>query len=473
MSKKVYAVRQGRTPGLFFSWKDCQASVAGYSGAEYKSFSSEEEARAYLNGCDKPSLAKLELSRDPQGIVAYVDGSYDNKTERYAYGCVIIEPDGKEILNFDSANDPEGIISQNVAGELQGALFATNWALERGYLRIDIYHDLEGTSKWATGEWKARTPVTKDYVSQMKKLQEQITVTFHKVQGHSNDHYNDLADSLARRALKSGKERSIKKTEYCVRAEGISYDELSTIIEIMMEDNEKLIKTEEEMPHFKRVELRERKDKVTIHHYSNKSNLMIQGKSNKLLSTIITYLNELSDLGDTTDIYRNSFNVTVDKQLVEEQCKTYLPYGYSRLPEKMSRVLRQAVLHLSLSGDFFDSAFLAFPALRVLEGHLKNILYEQGIVTDVSSIQHNGFYMFKKVEGVKYELDPELSPDISSHIVEYMNRCYSFYRNNRHTVFHWDDPTTLDTTRIVESAHDAHAIITRTLTLIDEYYKIA
>ena len=48
MAKKVYAVRKGRTTGLFMSWDDCKAQVDGFAGAEYKSFADPAEAMAYL-----------------------------------------------------------------------------------------------------------------------------------------------------------------------------------------------------------------------------------------------------------------------------------------------------------------------------------------------------------------------------------------------------------------------------------------
>jgi len=45
---KVYAVKQGRTTGLFFSWAECSASILGFSDARYKSFKSVKEAQDYL-----------------------------------------------------------------------------------------------------------------------------------------------------------------------------------------------------------------------------------------------------------------------------------------------------------------------------------------------------------------------------------------------------------------------------------------
>ncbi|QDZ77515.1 RNase H1/viroplasmin domain-containing protein, partial [Bacillus cereus] len=45
MKKKVYAVRKGRETGIFYSWKECETHVKGYSGAQYRSFPSKKEAQ--------------------------------------------------------------------------------------------------------------------------------------------------------------------------------------------------------------------------------------------------------------------------------------------------------------------------------------------------------------------------------------------------------------------------------------------
>ena len=47
-SGKVYAVRVGKTPGIYYTWAECEAQVKGYPGAAYKSFSNEAEAKDWL-----------------------------------------------------------------------------------------------------------------------------------------------------------------------------------------------------------------------------------------------------------------------------------------------------------------------------------------------------------------------------------------------------------------------------------------
>lgn len=46
--KKYYAVRKGRTIGVFDNWAECEESVLGFSGSEYKGFKTKEGAQHYL-----------------------------------------------------------------------------------------------------------------------------------------------------------------------------------------------------------------------------------------------------------------------------------------------------------------------------------------------------------------------------------------------------------------------------------------
>jgi hypothetical protein len=43
-----YAVRKGRTCGIFNSWTECSAQVTGYSGSEFKGFNNLLAAQNYL-----------------------------------------------------------------------------------------------------------------------------------------------------------------------------------------------------------------------------------------------------------------------------------------------------------------------------------------------------------------------------------------------------------------------------------------
>ena len=257
MAKKFYAVQKGKVPGVYRTWEECKAQVHGYSGAVYKSFSTEEEAMRYVAGQramkssvdlmvgsaggDSRSLDMMQESAGGDGrsldimqenaggdaspldllegsiggngsherqkmagrentLVAYVDGSYYSATGEFSYGVVILQ-NGSEYCFNEKLSDPELAAMHNVAGEIKGAEAAMCYAVEHGYSQITIYHDYEGIARWCTGDWKANKSGTQAYKAYYDSISDRIQVRFEKVKGHSGDKYNDMADRLAKQAL--------------------------------------------------------------------------------------------------------------------------------------------------------------------------------------------------------------------------------------------------------------------------------
>lgn len=69
---KFYVVWKGKQPGIYDSWKACKKTIAGYAGAEYKSFESFDMAKKAYNGSytdfkgkkkTGSSLSKEELAK--------------------------------------------------------------------------------------------------------------------------------------------------------------------------------------------------------------------------------------------------------------------------------------------------------------------------------------------------------------------------------------------------------------------------
>lgn len=197
MASKFYAVKKGRKPGIYLTWPDAQKQVAGFSGAQFKSFATEQEASEYINPPAKPTV---DWSAEDT-IEAYVDGSFDRLGGRYAYGVVIVK-NGEVVEMFNHAdNDERYVESFQIAGEVFGALAAIRWAIEKGYTAINIRYDYMGIEQWATGMWKTNKPVSQDYVAQFKEIEPKITVHFQKEKAHTGVTYNEMADQLAKQAL--------------------------------------------------------------------------------------------------------------------------------------------------------------------------------------------------------------------------------------------------------------------------------
>lgn len=225
--KKVYAVKKGKVTGLFDTWEKCRAAVHGYPGAEYKSFSTEEEAEIYLGYAAERMSPDSDMSAKnaghekteehppgEDGLAAYVDGSFDSSVGRYAFGCILLVPDGREIRISGSGDNPESLAIRNVAGEMLGAMHAVKWAAGNGFDALKIYYDYEGIEKWARGLWKAKNPLTQKYAQyMMKNNRTRVRVSFQKVAAHTGDFYNEEADKLARSALTETENGTVRMEE--------------------------------------------------------------------------------------------------------------------------------------------------------------------------------------------------------------------------------------------------------------------
>lgn len=216
--KKFYAVREGLQTGIYESWQECQAVIDGYSNAEYKSFSTREEAERYMDGIDvdkeaemtrpepagcKPELVleEGEMPVSSSKVIAYVDGSYEDKLKKYSFGCIIITPSGEVIKESGNGNNPASLAIRNVAGEMLGAMYAVKWAMINGYKEIELRYDYAGIEKWVQGEWRAKNELVQKYAAAMNEWKKNIHISFLKIAAHSNNKYNDMADELAKSAL--------------------------------------------------------------------------------------------------------------------------------------------------------------------------------------------------------------------------------------------------------------------------------
>lgn len=196
MAKKYYAVRVGKTPGIYLTWDDCKAMVEGVPGAKYKSFGSIAEAEAFLNG---GAVQTPEVQGESENY-AFVDGSYNVVTGVYGYGGFLIVNGVKHILQ-GSGDEAEMASMRNVAGEILGSMAAVEKAMELGLKEVVIYYDYMGIEMWATGGWKRNKTGTIAYYEFMQQVKNQISITFKKVKGHSGVEGNEEADRLAKEAV--------------------------------------------------------------------------------------------------------------------------------------------------------------------------------------------------------------------------------------------------------------------------------
>lgn len=226
-SKKYYAVRKGKKPGIYNNWELCKKQIQGFSGAEYKGFSSYAEAEAFMNLDQSPnSLNKTDIMKtnkiDNNGIDVYVDGSYSEDLGVFSYACVFLDND--ETILSGVGSEKTVLSMRNVAGELLASMEAIKWAVSSKYTHINIFYDYEGIEKWATGVWSANKEGTKQYVEFIEEYRNAISITFSKVRAHTGNKYNELADKIAKEAI-------LKHTESRFQKNSIQVEDTNDILE--------------------------------------------------------------------------------------------------------------------------------------------------------------------------------------------------------------------------------------------------
>ena len=102
MAKKYYAVKVGKTTGIYETWEECKANVDGFPGALYKSFKSLTDAYDYMGytgtQLDIFSFANDNSNNSNISDISHSDSSVDaSKTDTTDNA---FEPDGPSITHI-------------------------------------------------------------------------------------------------------------------------------------------------------------------------------------------------------------------------------------------------------------------------------------------------------------------------------------------------------------------------------------
>lgn len=197
---KYYAVKNGLNPGIYLDWEACKKQINGFSNAIYKKFNTLEEAEFFMESNMTKSKTESFTEDNMPSNYAFIDGSFNQKTNTYGYGGFLVSKGNKHILK-GSGNDEEMASMRNVAGEIMGAIASIKKALELGIDNLVIYYDYEGIKSWAEGIWKTNKNYTKEYSKFIESVRDKISIKFIHVKAHMGIEGNEEADSLAKQSV--------------------------------------------------------------------------------------------------------------------------------------------------------------------------------------------------------------------------------------------------------------------------------
>lgn len=154
-NRRFYVVWEGREPGVYDSWEECEAQVNGYPGAKYKSFSSQADAVAAFRGDGRKELEIFKAigsyRRDIVNYAAFpeirldaiaVDGACAKNPGPMEYRGVAVAT-GEEIFHIGPLEGGTNNIGEYLALIHAAALFA-----KRGDHSTPIYSDSRTALAW-------------------------------------------------------------------------------------------------------------------------------------------------------------------------------------------------------------------------------------------------------------------------------------------------------------------------------------
>lgn len=218
MAGKIYAIKEGNDPLtkkkvqniMVNSWDECLKYVKGIKGSKYKSFKTKKEAEEYFS--KKTSLKKSDNSYPKDCLHIYVDGSYNVNSNKYSYGLVAVLQDTIVYIEGNSFECDGKNSNRQISGELKAAIRAVQYSLDNNYEKVVIFHDYMGICNHATGEWERKEESSKDYYKKMQSFMKQgIEIIFVKVDSHTGDFYNELADEVCKMNLNIDSDKVVAK----------------------------------------------------------------------------------------------------------------------------------------------------------------------------------------------------------------------------------------------------------------------
>ena len=132
--KNYYAVKNGRKPGIYNTWADCQQEIIGFSGAVYKGFETLEEAQEYMKNAGangKRVIPKKVVEEKSTSTGVFSDAELDGMID-----SLILDSDQKKDKKKGSGSveekDQGSFLEANETnGEQKADLEASGMAVDR------------------------------------------------------------------------------------------------------------------------------------------------------------------------------------------------------------------------------------------------------------------------------------------------------------------------------------------------------
>ena len=214
-------------------------------------------------------------------------------------------------------------------------------------------------------------------------------------------------------------------------------------------------------------------NEVTITHFSSTRGhtIMIQGKPKMFFAICVAEVAELISAEQNIAALNEFYGTKTTLEEIEKEFDEMFVNSKPYLSSKLKKCICQALQNRYDLEEKFDPTYLAAPAERAIEGHIRVVLggFLHGHKINVFEVTQRDEYN----KPIKYELQKAHWDYLKNnqHKIESIGRAYTYMALVRNKLQHWDNPNELgaDTTKILAS-NEVDNTIMNALKLIEEYY---
>ena len=259
-----------------------------------------------------------------------------------------------------------------------------------------------------------------------------------------------------------------KRKNFSLSFRNVSPDNFSLLMDFLINElNSKILEDDKsETRRLLRIK-GQFEDEVSISYYNNET-VLVQGKPLNLYTEIKLFFYEILSFEQVVQTEAAIYEIDIKTADVRNELESYLPSAFSFIDDRIIKIITPSLSLMKLEIELEDYTSFVFPALRGLEGYIRQLLRMKGREDGVKKANKIGSLFVEDVNKISCLQDfakLDIQCDDTCHALE---RAYNFWKSKRHAYFHTDGHVQM--TPIIWKKADAEAILNDTLVLIEDTY---
>jgi len=241
--------------------------------------------------------------------------------------------------------------------------------------------------------------------------------------------------------------------------------DFTTLLDFLKTECDAEVAEPTKLPHGNQYKVKGKQGDTLSFNFYNNGALQIQGKPRLLHNQTVEILSELLPFKEVIQEQLKFYETNISAGEILSELDNRLPVATSQLADKLKAIISPSLALRKIDIELTDYSAFAFPVLRGLEGVMKQIFRDKGII-----VNKDGFGEYIEDKGVSIKLNKETQDRINcTKSCKVLADMYSILKTQRNFLFHVDG--LVDNTRILDR-NQASSLINTVLNIIEDSFVI-